>query len=908
MFDKSLISKINSGRCLILVGSGPSCEMGYPSWGELSELTYNELHSRSLISDSESYLKYLRKGSYAELFRQAERDLSDRNALVNLIKPLLRSNGHHSGEIYRLIANWPFACYLTTNYDDEIYSHLKNIYVHYTVVRNRPEDFHIWRDGTTAVIQKLHSDLNHPEELILTSTDYDRLDTNSTGQYYRHSLTTIFSMFDVLIIGHSLSDPDIKLILKSARNLRDPLRPIYMVASGYTKADEQEMIEKYNIELITYPNTDGTHSELLKLLRSINSFIVPRRNSTNLSIPQISNDETKAAMTIYLYRRLQGIQDADYLSPLIISGLSSTELKDLSLRQIRSLPILRSLLGDDPIHDASIDSAVTALALKGLVDESENGINITDSGRSKVKDYQRVRELQIDQAYGQFRLHLKGSYPATTDEQLRKCEDLAEEVIVANFSDRGSMIVNRIFSVRSAGSKELTDVFGCISDRAITIDDTDLRLAFIAAMHEFIIQPNQQQREYLASVSQGYFLYHLLGRDPKWHQIRQRIFRETLWLCDSSVLLPRVAIGCHNHDHANDLFRMLNSENAFICTTSKLLQETWTHFEWACDFMRRNGSQSLEFLRAALVKGSFRQNLFLDGYVRLSADGIVGTFQDYIRLIVPDGRIDRSSFEANLNDVGLQIIDVSSMSGFDQKDWGDMEHVRIEIQDKREQRGTYRSTHQVDAEAEVAIIFKNLKSGKYTIEGRDLEHFYFVSQSQIIGQANLLSPEALYRCLSSLPGGSVDPGLLQQCMLHEYYYAGVSFIDRERYERFFGSSIDESKASFGREVADYIRDQEDGERFMAAFDQIPDLEKPFFITQMGWRSAEEAREREELTQRKLLELETKIRHLEMERNRAWKVGSEETRKQELARSRNLKDPKHLRKRRRQAKKRRKKRD
>ena len=36
MFDKDLIRKINNGRCVAFVGSGPSCEIGYPSWEQLA--------------------------------------------------------------------------------------------------------------------------------------------------------------------------------------------------------------------------------------------------------------------------------------------------------------------------------------------------------------------------------------------------------------------------------------------------------------------------------------------------------------------------------------------------------------------------------------------------------------------------------------------------------------------------------------------------------------------------------------------------------------------------------------------------------------------------------------------------------------------------------------------------------
>ena len=52
-----------------------------------------------------------------------------------------------------------------------------------------------------------------------------------------------------------------------------------------------------------------------------------------------------------------------------------------------------------------------------------------------------------------------------------------------------------------------------MSDKAVEIENLDLRAAFIEAIHQFLVEPNPPQRQYLTSVSQGYFLYHLLGRD-----------------------------------------------------------------------------------------------------------------------------------------------------------------------------------------------------------------------------------------------------------------------------------------------------------------------------------------------------------------------------------------------------------
>ena len=917
MFDKRLIRKINTGRCFVLVGSGPSCEVGYPSWHTLAKLTYNKLRAIGCVSDTRSYDNYLSRKQYPELFRQAERDLgNDRDALVNFLKPLLTLTVRNNSVLYELISKWPFACYLTTNYDDEIANYISKLGEHFTVIRNRREDFYSWHDGVSHLIQKLHSDLNHSDELILTSADYDRIYVGDDGQYFRDRLCDVFTMFDVFIIGHSLSDADINYILQLAKKRRGPKYPIYMAAADFTLADEQEFLEKYNIMLVRYSNPDGTHSELRRMLKAVDRFIVPRnRFRERRTFDSRPKEEMEAAIAISLYRRLQGVQATDYLAPLILSGLHSVNGGGIASEHITSLPMLKNLIKNNIDFVAAVEQSVGDLIHQGLVAEVEETVQITPDGRAKVQEYHTIRRMEMDQAYGQFRANLKNIHGGVTDLQLNQCRELVEEVIVASFANRGSVVANKIFSDQSARPDELSDIFGLVSDKAVEIEDRGLRATFIEAVHQFIVEPSLPQRKYLASVSQGYFLYHLLGLDPKCGEVRRDILQKTLWFCDSSVILPLVATGCHNHDYAVELFRMLADEKALLYTTPKLLREAWNHLDWAVRFVKARSTKSLEFLRAALVKGSYRQNLFLDGYIRLSADGKVGTFKDYLELVVDTGTIDRPSFDRTVSRAGIRVIDISKLDGFVQDDWGDIEYAKAEIQTGREERGIYRSTLQVESEAEIWILVKNLRSGKYSMVDLENERrAYFISQSRIIDQAfqgetvTTWTPEALYRYLSALPGRQIDPDLLQQCMLHEYYYAGISFIDKDRYEHFFGPSIDASKASYEKEKENYIREIEDtySGDLENAFEQTPDLEKPFFVTQMVWRQAEVSRQREKLATQRAIKAEAKIKQLESERDKAWKIREKKKQKQEAARLRNLQDPKHVRKRRRQAKKRKRK--
>lgn len=916
MLSQNLIKKINIGRCFVLVGSGLSCEMGYPSWKELARRVYVELNNRGFVSDHNSYGKYLENKEYPELFRQAERDLGNRDELVQLVDKLLTPTERKPGTLYELISKWPFACYLTTNYDDEIANHLGNSNEYFQVIRNRQEDFFAWQDGASNLIQKLHSDLENANELILTSSDYRRFYVENAGTYFRDGLCGIFKMFDVFIIGHSLTDPDISYVLQLAKEGRSPHRPIYMAAADVTKADEQEILEKFNIELVGYMNPDGSHSELLRMLRTVDRFIVSRdhavRDRNRVSLR--STEEVESATALFLFRRLQGVHAPDYISPLLLSGLNKIQPNEIQIERISTLPVVSEVLPESG-NDEVMYQVVSDLTNEGLIAEENGKVTITESGSSRVLELQTIRKTEMDQAYGQFMFDLKDNFGSISESQIAQCKKLAEEVIVSSFANRGLVIANNVFSGQSTRANELSDVFAEVSSKASEIENIDVRTAFIAAVHQFLVKPNSPQRKYLASVSQGYFLYHLLGLNPKFRDERKDVFDRTVWLCDSSVILPLLAVGCQNYEYAVELFKELVDENAKLYTTQNLLTEAWEHFYWAIKFMNGHDTKSLEFLRAALVFGSYKQNLFLDGFIRMNADGEVNTFKEYINLVLDSNTVDQASFSNTVSRLGIEQINISELDGYDVGDWGDIEWAKSKIKKVREERGNYRSTLQVESEAEVWMLLDHLQSGRYSKSDlNDVEKVYFLSLGRILDQVfnpqdfSTWTPEALYRYLSTLPNRELNPDLLQQCMLQEYFYAGISIIDEFRYERFFGPNIDAAKASYQNERIEYIKELEN--KFIvdvdSDFESTPDLEKPFFVAQMVWHLADVSRQREKTAIKRAVEAEKKVENLEAERELAWKKRSRTIQEQEIARQRNLKDPKHVRKRRRQAKKRRRK--
>jgi prophage regulatory protein len=226
---------------------------------------------------------------------------------------------------------------------------------------------------------------------------------------------------------------------------------------------------------------------------------------------------------------------------------------------------------------------------------------------------------------------------------------------------------------------------------------------------------------------------------------------------------------------------------------------------------------------------------------------------------------------------------------------------------------------QVEAEAEILHIIRKLKDQTYKLPGDSmvLERTYFLSQSRVLDRIPPAAPvswtpEALYRYILALPGESLNPDLLQRCMLQEYFASGVIVIDTPRYEKFFGPTIDIANTTYTEERDKYLKEFQDvhASTLDEAFHCTPDLDKTFFVQQMGWKVARqehlrvEAAENKARFARKQADLlSAELIKVKQEASKDWKRKENARNMQIEAEARNAADPKHLRKRSRQAKKR-----
>jgi hypothetical protein len=170
--DQYLFDYLLSGKAWLLIGSGPSTEMGYPSWEHLAAISIDAVKTECVKVDPNHMQDLLTKGNYPKVFSEAKKCLGDarlRQILADNLKPTKDSS------IYKLIAQWPVDVYMTTNFDDEIQRHLANLGLAYIKYSNSEDHLSQLVPDFSGAIMKLHGDLTEEKGLVLSEEDYQQI-------------------------------------------------------------------------------------------------------------------------------------------------------------------------------------------------------------------------------------------------------------------------------------------------------------------------------------------------------------------------------------------------------------------------------------------------------------------------------------------------------------------------------------------------------------------------------------------------------------------------------------------------------------------------------------------------------------------------------------------------------------
>ena len=324
--DSYLVDYLKSGKAWLLVGSGPSTAMGYPSWRTLAGLAVSLVKLEAIGRDPAAIEAAFRAGRNEDVFGLAA-GLVGMPRLLQHLRDNFRpdpADGAYAS-IYEHIARWPIAVYMTTNYDHEIARHLAHAgetsYIEYS---NSEDALSVLLPDISGAVVHLHGDLSTESGLVLTSSQYREILSGPQWQYWRTKMTSIFQMNRVIVVGHSLYDPHVVHVLEAAKKGAGVIQPVCWIAPDVAWEATREYLERYRIRVVSYDNRDRSHSNLVRLVETLSDF-VPSRVSVHVSqaVAQVVDSPlgaNAAAPGFFVFTRLSQQTDFEVKQTEVMVG------------------------------------------------------------------------------------------------------------------------------------------------------------------------------------------------------------------------------------------------------------------------------------------------------------------------------------------------------------------------------------------------------------------------------------------------------------------------------------------------------------------------------------------------------------------------------------------------------------
>ena len=825
MIDTDLLDLINSGNAWVFVGSGVSVEAGLPTWANLVSMTLARLtpDDQDLIQRDNRFQKAQEHGDFAQSFQRMQ-DIAGAPVVIGTVKNIILDKTGTLGDLTRLLADWPAAGYLTTNYDDLIESALRfNNLLGWISVGNQPSEVRKASGDVGDIVWHIHGSAHLPDSvsrLVVGSSDYDDLylENSELQQQFRSFLTQRRLVF----VGFGLHDPEIMRLLKIAGRYTVPERPIYaFLGSRNLQEDEseyRELRERYNIEVKRYRIIDDSHRDLRELLEIYSSMIVRRSvkyGQRQMAAPSYDPDTTGLLIYNTLVLQAQnGLQDETLGALLSARILSLTEHRQsVTLYDLYAdVGRIATQMSGQVQSSKDIEAALVDLQERDLITVDGEGdaraIRLTATGHSFVGERAGITDRIRDQ--------FRASLVSRADEHMEGNDKAAGEVATAASHFFEACIEKRSLGVAMALNApdvraqefQVVALLQALPEFFSSLSDPDSARALIKLVQGVLSAPSEAEAKHCGLLLQARLGVHLLGVDENTLKTRIRELGHMAFVLDSSSLIPLLAVSGTGHRAAIELLRRIRRVGAKAMTTRNLVVEVCEHAAYATRAAKEGrGANGSGVLNNLMGKEGQRTNVFLSGFAEECANGsITGNgFDLYLR--------QRCGFETNPPTIGdcSRLMEkhhvlgmyLPDMDGFVQEDHFDVEDLRARIEGRRRQFNNYRHDRQVLAEAEVVVLVRKLREKQYTVADAAFDGVFFVSNSRFIDQLSSVGlPVTMRESVLLQWLGTVAPfeeselPVLMDGLLWELSERGIDFVDRKKLRTAFGGTISAARDEY----------------------------------------------------------------------------------------------------------------
>ena len=866
MIDTDLLDVINRGDAWLFVGSGVSAEAGLPSWRDLINQTLLQLpeKDRQRISSDRRFERRWENSDFPGCFQRIE-DITGPNQMRDSVREVIARHPSNPGELARLLADWPVAGYLTTNYDHLIEAAVQeNGQIGWIPIGNQPEEVRQVSGDVRNIIWHLHGSafMNADRSQLVASTrDYDHYYLE--GSHLQQQLKSFLTQRRMIFVGFGFRDPELMRILKMVGRYTVPERPIYAFfgwnEEEVDRDELRELKDSYNVEVKPYRVSGGSHSDLLDLLKLYNSMIVKRSISYGNAAPNPPSYDADTT-GLLIYNNLVLTTAADVIGDRLTSLLSA---RVLSLIDSRGSVTLDEMVadvgrlalrpatdddGDDDVPSEPVVKVVRQLENQKYVLRRSEGeaeeIELTELGRSFVRERAGV----ASRIRAQFRASLLDRSKEFTDSDATLEVANAATAFLEDTVDQRALGVAMVLNAPNGDAREFQVValLQSLPEIFPRLSDVDSARALIKVVQGVLSTPSEAEAKHYGLLLQARLGVHLLGVDPNTLQSRINALKDTVFILDSSSLIPLLAVSGTGHNAAVELLKRINLLGAKPVTTRNLVVEVSEHANYAVRTAEyAEGWPNAGVLEHLMGTSGTRSNVFLSGFAEENASGaIIGLdFGAYLQRTCgfSSARITDADCSRLIETHNIPTLLLGEIPGFEDPDHAEVEGLYSQIESRRRQSNSFRHERQVRAEAEAVVMVQKFRQGQYMIDDRSFNECFFVSNSRFIdnlsriGLPITMRDNVLLQLLGTIaPFEESELPVLMDGLLWELTERGIDFVDRRRLRSAFSGTISAAKEEYDQVVArhrELIADELGVDPDRAFQDVIDDLAIPSLVPQ-----------------------------------------------------------------------------
>lgn len=268
-----LVQEYLKSRCGLLVGAGASAGAGLPMWGDLLRLMVEEAKVSVDLSDEKAgeYEKLIGDGRFLTAASGLKDDLGA--FFAGFIRRVFVESKLSPTPLHAAFTQLDFLQFvLTTNYDTLIERAFREKDPDVTVCSYQDAgEVRRSLSSREFFILKAHGDAtNSGAGVILTEQDYRNILFKEPA--YQHMLATMFSMYTVIFVGASMSDPELNLMLNYVAGTFQPdTGPIHyalLTKERVTEVEKQRWFKDFKIKIVAVSSADE-YAELREFIEAL---------------------------------------------------------------------------------------------------------------------------------------------------------------------------------------------------------------------------------------------------------------------------------------------------------------------------------------------------------------------------------------------------------------------------------------------------------------------------------------------------------------------------------------------------------------------------------------------------------------------------------------------------------------